>query len=121
MTPRESVDRFFTGFYAGDAAATREGITDDFTLIGPFVAANSAAEFFQLAQGLLQIVRGHRVLRWVIEGSTVAALYEIDLQGPGGVAPLTTAGWFDVGEDGRLIGGQLLYDRKAFDAIVTPG
>jgi len=120
MTPRKSVERFFTGFYAGNAAATREGITDDFTLIGPFVAANNATEFFKLAQGLMQIVRGHRVLRWVIEGSTVAALYEIDLQGPGGGAPLTTAGWFDVNDEGRLTGGQLLYDRKAFDAIVTP-
>jgi SnoaL-like domain len=73
MTPRESVERFFTGFYAGDAAATRDSITDDFTLIGPFVAANNAAEFFQLAQGLMQIVRGHRVLRWAVEGNTVAA------------------------------------------------
>jgi ketosteroid isomerase-like protein len=117
VTAQAVVGRFFTAFYAGDVAAARDTITEDFTLVGPFATAHNADEFIDLATGLLQIVRGHRVLRWVVEGDTVAALYEISLRGPAGVQPLTTGGWFTVAGD-RVTSGQLIYDRMAFDAIV---
>jgi hypothetical protein len=113
------VEPFFTAFYSGDVTAARDTITDDFTLVGPFVTAHDADEFINLAKGILQIVRGHHVLRWVVEADTVAALYEIALQGPAGIRPLTRGGWFTV-TDGRVASGQLIYDRMAFDAIVSP-
>ncbi len=77
-----------------------------------------ADEFFHLAKGLLQIVRGHKVRRWVVEGDNVSVLYEIMIQGPVGVRPLTTGGWFTVA-DGRVSGGELIYDSEAFHAILA--
>lgn len=108
-----------TAFYSGDADATREAITEDFTLVGPFATVHSADELFELAGGLLKIVRGHKVLRWVVEGNDVAALYEIALQGPAGSGSLVTGGWFTA-VGGLVSGGQLIYDSAAFAAIISP-
>ncbi|HEY4399122.1 MAG TPA: hypothetical protein VGM95_01200 [Lactobacillaceae bacterium] len=119
MTPQDSVERFFTAYYVGDEAATRKTISQDFIMTGPFAASNSADELFELAQGLMQIVRGHRVLRWTISGNEVAALYEIMIQGPRQVEPLTMAGWFTVNQAGQLNSARLLYDNQAFEAIVS--
>jgi hypothetical protein len=119
MDAQAVVERFFTAFYSGDADATREAVTEDFELIGPFATVHSADELFDLAAGLLKIVRGHRVLRWVVAGNDVAALYEIALRGPAGDGWLATGGWFGT-VDGRLSSGQLIYDRAAFGAIVSP-
>ena len=118
MDARTVVDRFFTAYYTGDVGAARDTITDDFSLYGPFATCRNPEEFFELAKGLLQIVRGHRVLRWVTEGSNVSALYEIMIQGRSGVRPLTTGGWFTV-KDGRVSCGTLLYDSEAFHAILS--
>jgi ketosteroid isomerase-like protein len=119
MNAYTAVERYFTAFYSGDATATREAITEDFTLVGPFATAHNADEFFEVAEGLLKIVRGHNVLRYVVEGNDVAALYEITIEGPAGERSLTIGGWFTtVGE--RVSSGQLLYDTAAFDAVVAP-
>jgi hypothetical protein len=80
MTALATVERFFTTYYTGDAAATREAMTEDFTLVGPFATANNADEFFEVAEGLLKIVRGHHMLRSVGNGNDVATLYEILIQ-----------------------------------------
>jgi ketosteroid isomerase-like protein len=77
-----AVERCFTAYYSGDAATTRETLTDDFTLVGPFTTTHNADEFMELAEGLLKIVRDHKVLRTVVNGNDVAALYEIKVQGP---------------------------------------
>lgn len=119
MSAQAAVENFMTAFYRGDAAATRDTITDDFTLIGPFAAAHSADEFFEVARGLLTIVRGHRILRCTADGDNVAVLYEIALQGPDDQGWLTAGGWFTVA-GGRLSSGQLIYNNAAFDAIVNP-
>jgi hypothetical protein len=119
MNARTTVERFFTAFYSGDADATRETITEDFELTGPFASVHGADEFFNLAEGLLKIVRGHNVLRCVVEGNDVAALYEIVLEGPAGKGSLTTGGWFTT-IGGRLSTGRLIYDTAAFHAIVSP-
>jgi len=116
---RAAVENFMTAVYRGDAATARETITDDFTLIGQFATAHNADEFFEVAKGLLTIVRGHRILRCTADGDDVAVLYEIALQGPADQGWLTTGGWFTVA-DGRLSSGQLIYNNAAFDAIVNP-
>jgi SnoaL-like domain len=118
MDAKAVVDRFFTAYYTGDVEGARDTITDDFSLHGPFATCRSPEEFFELAKGLLQIVRGHKVPRWVVEGNNVSALYEILIQGPAGVRPLTTGGWFTVA-NGRVSGGTLLYDSEAFHAILA--
>jgi hypothetical protein len=117
MDAKTSVERFFTAYYTGDTDAARDTITDDFSLYGPFATCRNPEEFFELAKGLMQIVRGHKVLRWVIEGNNVSALYEIMIQGQSGVHPLTTGGWFTVAGD-RVSSGTLLYDSEAFHAIL---
>jgi SnoaL-like domain len=118
MDAQTVVDRFFTAYYTGDAEGARDTITSDFSLYGPFATCRNPEEFFELAKGLMQVVRGHRVLRWVVEGDNVSALYEIMIQGRSGVRPLTTGGWFTV-TDTRVSSGTLLYDSEAFHAILS--
>jgi hypothetical protein len=114
-----AVERCFTAYYSGDATATRETLTDDFTLVGPFTTTHNADEFMELAEGLLKIVRGHKVLRTVVNGNDVAALYEIKVQGPAAEGWVTIGGWFTITGE-RVASAQLIYDTASFEAIVSP-
>jgi hypothetical protein len=112
-------ERFFTAFYSGDAQGTREAVTEDFALLGPFASVHNADELLELGAGLMRVVRGHKILRWVSTENEIAALYEIFIQGPEGQSPLTVGGFFTATGD-RLSSGQVIYDSAAFDAIVSP-
>jgi hypothetical protein len=121
MDSQAAAERFFTAFYSGDVEATRAAVTEDFTLEGPFAAAHNVDELLQLAEGLMRITRGHRVLRWIIDGENVSALYQIVISGPGGrEGLLMTGGWFTA-VDGKLARGRVIYDSAEFDAIVAGG
>jgi hypothetical protein len=112
-------ERFFTAFYSGDIQGTRDAVTEDFTMLGPFASVHNADELLELAAGLMKIVRGHKIRQCVAAGNEVAALYEIVIQGPRGQGFLVTSGWFTVAGD-RLSSGRVIYDSAAFDAIVSP-
>ncbi len=114
-----ALERFLVAFYSGDIQGTRDAVTEDFTLSGPFASVHNADELLQLGAGLMTIARGHKVRRCVTTENEVAALYEIFLQGPRGQAPLTVGGFFTAACD-RLSGGQVIYDSAAFDALVAP-
>jgi hypothetical protein len=88
-------------------------------MLGPFATVHNANELLELAAGLMKIVRGHRILRYVADGSVVAALYEILIEGPAGEGSLATGGFFTVAGD-RLTSGQVIYDSAFFDRIVSP-
>jgi SnoaL-like domain len=112
-------ERFFTAFYSGDDQGTRDAVTEDFTMLGPFATVHNADELLELSAGLMKIARGHRILQCVTVGNQVAALYEIQVQGPRGQGPLAIGGWFTVAGD-RLSSGRVIYDSAAFAAIVSP-
>lgn len=113
------MNRFFSAFYTGNIAAIREAVSTGFTMEGPFAAAHNVDELIELSKGLFQIVRGHKVLHWIVQGDQVSALYEIKIEGPAGIGALTTGGWFTVTAD-RVIYGRVIYDSAQFDAIVSP-
>ena len=119
MNAQAVADRFFAAFYSGDIPGTRDAVTEDFTLLGPFASVHNAAELLQLSAGLMRVVRGHKILRCVVAENEVAALYEIFIQGPKGQSPLAIGGFFTAAGD-RLSSGQVIYDSAAFDAIVSP-
>jgi hypothetical protein len=119
MNAQAVAERFFTAFYSGDIHGTRDAVTADFALLGPFATVHHADELLELGAGLMKVVRGHKILRCVAAGNEVAALYEIFIHGPRGQAPLTVGGFFTAAGD-RLASGQVVYDSAAFDAIVSP-
>ena len=118
-TQNTAVENFLTAFYAGDADAARTTITEDFTFVGPFATVHGPDEFFKATEGLLKIVRGHRVMRHVIEGDNVTTLYDIVLAGPSGEGTVTTSGWFTV-TGAKLSAARLIFDTAQFKAIVSP-
>jgi hypothetical protein len=91
----------------------------DKSMVGPFATAHNADEFFQVAEGLLKIVRGHKVSRSIAHGNDIAAPYEITREGQTGPGSLTIGGWFTTAGE-RVFSGQLIYDSAAFDVIVSP-
>ena len=119
MSARAVAERFFTAFYSGDTQGTRDAVTEDFALLGPFATVHNADELLELGAGLMRVTRGHKILRCVVADREVAALYQIFIQGPGGQSPLTVGGFFTAAGD-RLSSGQVIYDPAAFDAIVSP-
>ncbi|UFS60588.1 nuclear transport factor 2 family protein [Subtercola endophyticus] len=118
MNAQEVVDKFFTAYYLGDETGTRAIIADDLRLDGPFASTRTAEEFIEVAKGLMQIVRGHEVRTWVVNGETIAALYDIVIQGPNGSRPLTVGGFFTVTND-HVATAELIYDNEAFHAIMN--
>ena len=119
MNAQAVAERFFTAFYSGDIQGTRDAVTEDFTMLGPFASVHNVGELLELGAGLMKIVRGHKILQCLATENEVAAFYEIQVQGPRGQEPLAIGGWFTVAGD-RLSGGRVIYDSAAFDAIVSP-
>jgi hypothetical protein len=115
---QSTAERFVTAFYSGDVQGTRDAVTQDFTLLGPFASVHNADELLQLGAGLMSVVRGHKVLRCVVAGNEIAAFYEIVIDGPRGPGSLAVGGWFTADGD-RLSSGRVIYDSAAFDAIVS--
>jgi hypothetical protein len=74
MNAEAVAERFFTAFYSGDTQGTRDAVTQDFALLGPFASVHNAAELLQLSAGLMRVVRGHKILRCVVAENEVAAL-----------------------------------------------
>ena len=119
MNAQAVAEQFLTAFYSGDIQGTSDAVTEDFTMLGPFATVHNADELLELAAGLMKIVHGHKILHCVTAGNEIAALYEIQVQGPSGQGSLTVGGWFTVTGD-RLSSGRVIYDSAAFDAIVLP-
>jgi hypothetical protein len=90
---QSTAERFFTAFYSGDVQGTRDAVTQDFTLLGPFASVHIADELLQLGAGLMSVVRDHKVLRCVVAGNEIAAFYEIVIEGPRGPGSLAIGGW----------------------------
>jgi hypothetical protein len=88
-------------------------------MLGPFASVHNADELLGLGAGLMKIVRGHKILQCVTAGNEIAALYEIQVQGPSGQGSLAAGCWFTVAGD-RLSSGRVIYDSAAFDTIVSP-
>ena len=118
MKAKAVAERFFSAFYSGDAQGTRDAVTDNFTLLGPFASVHNADELLELGAGLMKIVRGHTILQCVTVGNEAAAFYEIQVQGPRGQGALAVGGWFTMAGD-RLSSGRVIYDSAAFNAIVS--
>jgi hypothetical protein len=119
MPALEITERFFTAFYSGDIAGTRDAVTPDVTLLGPFATVHNADELIELSKGLMGIARGHTMLHVVASEDELVALYEIVIQGPKGPGSLVVGGWFET--RGELVSrGRVIYDSAAFDAILAP-
>jgi hypothetical protein len=84
MDARGATERFFSAFYLGDLEATRQAVIEDVTLEGPFAAALNIAELLQLAEGLMKIARGHKVVRWKVDGDQCLGFIPDRIAGPAG-------------------------------------
>jgi hypothetical protein len=74
MKAQAVAERFLAAFYSGDVQGTRNAVTEDFTLLGPFASVHNVDELLELSAGLMRIARGHKVLRCVAVDNEVAAL-----------------------------------------------
>jgi ketosteroid isomerase-like protein len=116
-SPSAAVDDYLSAFYSGDFAAARSVVADEFTFEGPFITAESKESFFESAEGLRTIVRGHRTLRRMVDGNDVSTIYAMALETPVGAGSVTVSEWHHV-RGGQLLSGHLFFDSAAFRALV---
>ena len=118
-SPSVAVDTYLCAFYSGDFAAASSVVADEFAFEGPFIKTQSKKSFFDGAEGLRAIVRGHRTLRQWADGNDVCTIYDVALETLLGSGTVTMCEWHHV-RGGQLISGRVFFDSAAFRAFV-PG
>lgn len=116
-TPAQIAEDYLTAFYTGDFARARDLVAETFTFRGPFLQVDGRAAFFEGAQGLKNIVRGHRTVKQWSDAGDVCTLHEVQLQTAAGCGSVLMSEWHTVRE-GRLAAGQVVFDTARFRALL---
>src|SRR6516225_5385102 len=93
VSAAEVVNDFLTAFYSADFVAAQSLVADDFAFRGPFLQVDSKQDFFDGAEGLRPIVRGHRVLRQWHDADEVCSMYEVQLESPATSGSILMSEW----------------------------
>src|ERR1700685_3869770 len=104
-----TVNNYISAFYQGDFESAGSFLADEFSFEGPFIKTQSKKSFFEGANGLRGIVRGHRTLRQWVDGNDVCTIYEMLLETPLGSGSITMSEWSSV-RDGQLVSSRLFFD-----------
>ncbi len=115
--PNVIVDRYLDSFYRGDFDTARTLLSNDLSFKGPFVQVDGADRFVASADGLRQIVRGHRTLRQWQDGNEVSTLYQMQLETPAGKGSVLVSEWNTVRE-GKVASAVLVFDTAEFQKLV---
>ena len=115
----EVVNTYLTSFYSGDFDKAGTVVSEDFVFVGPFLQVESKELFFQGAEGLRPIVRGHRLLRQWSDSNNVSSIYDVDLETPAGAGSIVMSEWHKL-RDGELVSGRIIFDTAAFRTLVSP-
>lgn len=113
------VNSYLTSFYVGDFEKARTVVSDDFVFVGPFLQVESKQLFFEGAEGLRGIVRGHRLLQQWSHSNNVSSIYDVDFETPAGAGSIVMSEWH-VLRDGELATGRVIFDSAAFRTLVSP-
>jgi len=116
-SPLDTVNSYLRAFYSGDFAIAETMVAHEFSFEGPFIKAQSKNEFFESANGLRAIVRGHRTLRQWADGNDVCTIYDAALETPLGSGSVTMCEWHHV-RDGQLMSGRVFFDSAAFRSLM---
>ena len=111
------VDVYLSAFYTGDFDRARSVLAEDFRFDGPLVQAVGRDAFFASAEGLRQIVRGHRLRHRWVDGPEVCSLYDVHFQTPGATGSVTMSEWHTL-RAGLLTFGRVVFDTAAFRALL---
>ena len=115
--PNVIVDRYLDSFYRDDFDTARTLLSNDLSFKGPFVQVDGADRFVASADGLRQIVRGHRTLRQWQDGNEVSTLYQMQLETPAGKGSVLVSEWNTVRE-GKVASAVLVFDTAEFQKLV---
>ncbi|HEV3267232.1 MAG TPA: hypothetical protein VGZ68_02410 [Acidimicrobiales bacterium] len=113
------VNTYLTSFYQGDFEKAKVVVSDDFVFVGPFLQVESRELFFEGAEGLRSIVRGHRLLRQWSDADNVSSIYDVTIETPAGAGSIVMSEWHVVRND-EIVSGRVIFDSAAFRALVSP-
>ena len=116
-SPATTVNNYISAFYQGDFEGAGSFVADEFSFEGPFIKTQTKKSFFEGANGLRGIVRGHKTLRQWVDGNDVCTIYEMLLETPLGSGSITMSEWHGV-RNGLLISDRLFFDSAAFRALM---
>jgi hypothetical protein len=113
------VNTYLTSFYLGDFEKASTVVSSDFTFVGPFLQVESRELFFEGAEGLRAIVRGHHLLKQWSDSNNVSSIYDVHFETPAGAGSIVMSEWH-VLRDRELVSGRIVFDSAAFRALVSP-
>lgn len=111
--PIEVFQAFGQGMMSG-TGSWKEVISDDITFTGPAAQTRGKAEFIQLNEGFLQMVRGNSMKQVAQSGDYVITQVEIQVAMPSGkTITLDMSEWYEV-RDGKIQSIKVYYDAEEF-------
>jgi hypothetical protein len=115
--PVSTVATYLDAFYVGDFKRAASVLAEDFDFEGPFLKVTGREAYLAGAEGLRQIVGGHRLVRQWVDGDEVSTLYEVALRTPVGEGSVLMSEWHRV-RAGRIGSGRVVFDTADFRSLV---
>ena len=102
-------EKFIKSIAAGEFAAARQLLGNEFSFEGPFDTFSNAEPYLAALQRLHAMVLGVEIKKVFVDGDDVCVLYDLETNGPAGTALICE--WM------QFRGGKIASVRAVFDAM----
>jgi YHS domain-containing protein len=89
--PEKTVERYLTAVYSGDAETARQCLADELSFRGPAASVDGADNYLKATAHAVRAVKRIEIQRLFVDGSDVAAFYELHIDHP--VGSIAIADW----------------------------
>ena len=108
------IERYLTAVYSGDVETARECLADELSFRGPAASADGADKYLKASAHAVHAVKRLEILRLFVDGSDVAAFYDLHIDHP--VGSITIADWYQL-EGDRIRTIRSILDTGPFASI----
>lgn len=115
-TPADLVNRFMDALGAGDFAAARACLADDFRFEGPFDTFTTPEPYLAALRALYSIVTQVTIVKLFVDGADACLLYEMTTSTAAGSAFICE--WFRIHGD-RIASMRAVFDARPFAAMFS--
>ena len=95
--PGKMIERYLTAVYSGDVETARQCLADELSFRGPAASVDGADNYLKASAHAVRAVKRIEIHRLFVDGSDVAAFYDLHIDHPVGAIPI--ADWYQLEGD----------------------
>src|SRR3974377_2252254 len=86
--PEKTIERYLTAVYSGDVETARQCLADELSFRGPAARVDGADNYLKASAHAVRAVKRIEIHKFFVDGSDVAAFYDLHIDHPVGSIPI---------------------------------